>query len=79
MTQIKICLGLIAGFLLFCCSENPTESVSPPPVPADLDDGWTVASLSSVGINPERITWLSSAIKSGQYGTIDAVLIVRNG
>jgi CubicO group peptidase (beta-lactamase class C family) len=79
LSQFKIYLCLIAGFLLFGCSEDPTEPVSAPPVPADLGDGWAVASLSSVGINYEPVTWMSAAIKSGQYGNIDAVLIVRNG
>ena len=78
MYQHKISFGLIAVFLLFSCSEDPTEPVPSPPVPADLNDGWTVASLSSAGINHEPIAWLSAAIKTGQFGNIHALLIVRN-
>ncbi len=78
MSRLNYLFALCVGVFLFSCSESPTDSVPSPSVPADLDDGWEVSSLTAEGINPERIAWLSSAIKTGQFGQIHSVLIARN-
>jgi len=79
MSRIKKFGFLFFVIILFSCSENPTESIPFPPIPADLDDGWEVSSLSAVGMNPERMTWLSRGINNGDYGNIHSVLVVRHG
>ena len=69
----------IIFLLCFSCSDNPTESIPAPPVPADLGDGWPVASVSDEGLEAETITWMSEAAKNGNFGQIHCILIVRDG
>jgi len=78
MSRLNCLLSLWLGIIIFACADNPTDSVTLPPVPQDLGDGWEVSSLASEGINPERVAWLSGAIKAGQFGQIHSVLIARN-
>ena len=70
---------LILFLLCFSCSDNPTESIPAPPVPADMGDGWPVASVSDEGLEAETITWMSETVKNGNFGQIHGILIVRNG
>jgi CubicO group peptidase (beta-lactamase class C family) len=47
--------------------------------PASLDDGLAVSSLSSEGIDSEKIAFLGQAILDGQYPGVRSILIVKNG
>jgi CubicO group peptidase (beta-lactamase class C family) len=48
-------------------------------VPADIGDGWTIASLNDVGINQGRIEEATKEVLRNNYSGIDSFVIVRNG
>jgi CubicO group peptidase (beta-lactamase class C family) len=79
MSRLYFLLLFILFLLSFSCTDNPTESIPAPTVPADLGDGWPVASVSDEGLAAETITWMSETAKNGNFGQIHCILIVRNG
>lgn len=63
------------------CGGDPNGVDLPSPaVPEALDDGWPVASLDDVGIDPDPISLLAEEARAGDLrGKIEGLLIVRNG
>ncbi|MHC4448643.1 MAG: serine hydrolase domain-containing protein [Planctomycetota bacterium] len=47
--------------------------------PDQLDDGWTVGTLSEAGIRQAPIGELMHEVLNGEYRGLDAVLVARNG
>jgi CubicO group peptidase (beta-lactamase class C family) len=48
-------------------------------LPARVDDGWQISSLTKEDIDPEGINDLMEAILNGSYMNIHSILLVRNG
>jgi CubicO group peptidase (beta-lactamase class C family) len=63
--------------LIGCNNDNPvaTYSYTTPP---NVNDGWETASLSSVGINEELVSFLIDNINYGTYPEVHSVLIVKD-
>lgn len=80
----SIYLGLLALVLSACGGDaEPTRVVAPTPaytysVPADIGDGWQVASVADEGFEEELITTMVRRILTGVYRGIDSVAIARN-
>jgi CubicO group peptidase (beta-lactamase class C family) len=47
--------------------------------PEQLDDGWTVASLSDVGMNEETIVKLTDKILNGTFEGIHSMIVIKDG
>ena len=80
MRQSRFELSLITTSLcvLLGCNEpnSPTEYVCA--TPPNVNDGWETASLSSVGINEELISFLADHINHGTYREVHSVVIVKD-
>jgi CubicO group peptidase (beta-lactamase class C family) len=63
--------------LIGCNNDNPvaTYSYTTPP---NVNDGWETASLSSVGISEELVSFLIDNINYGTYPGVHSVLIVKD-
>src|SRR5262245_4007841 len=73
--------GLAAALVVAACEPTrpttPTEAAAV--TPTSIGDGWPLSDPAAEGLDPGRLTALSSSIASGRYGHIDALVIVRNG
>jgi len=49
------------------------------PAPEDMNDGWLTAPVDTVGIAPERLQTMESAIRSGEFVKITSVALARHG
>ena len=47
--------------------------------PEDVNDGWLTAPADTVGIAPERLQTMESAIRSGAFVKITSVALARHG
>ncbi|TDF42175.1 class C beta-lactamase-related serine hydrolase [Alteromonadaceae bacterium M269] len=47
--------------------------------PTDINDRWTVSTLSKEGINTDKILSMMQAIEKGEYHGISSILIAKNG
>ena len=47
--------------------------------PTDINDGWTVSTLSKESINTDNILSMMQAIEKGEYHGISSILIAQNG
>ncbi|MEO0560337.1 MAG: serine hydrolase, partial [Bacteroidota bacterium] len=54
-------------------------AIAQPSTPASLNDGWTVASPTEVGLNADRLAALTDSLRAGVFGDITSVLVARNG
>lgn len=75
-------LAVIVVVWLAGCGTHPkTKSFVEPvySVPQQLNDGWSTAHVSDVGLNCNLIENLLGQIRNGAYKNIHSVLIVRNG
>jgi CubicO group peptidase (beta-lactamase class C family) len=80
---MKKILNLIAIALLIasCKLDSPHEDALVPqiPVPEVTDDGWEVASLSSVGMDAAKFSQLIDRLEQIGEHRIHSILVVRNG
>lgn len=74
--RIRRILGV--SVLLACSSSTGADRESLEP-PADLGDGWTVASPASMGIDEQAIEALASRIEAEEFGHVHALVVVRHG
>ena len=51
----------------------------PTTTPEDVKDGWLTAPADTVGIAPERLQTMASAIQSGEFVKITSVALARGG
>ncbi|MCW8960095.1 MAG: beta-lactamase family protein [Ignavibacteriaceae bacterium] len=59
-------------------STNPPDGNYVYTVPEETSDGWSTASLSSVGMNPDRLVTLVNKIKTNSYTEVHSVVIIKN-
>jgi CubicO group peptidase (beta-lactamase class C family) len=76
---------LVFLFLFICffpaCEEStvdPTGKDYIYTIPEETGDGWSIASLISVGMNTERLATLINRIESNVYTEVHSVVIVKN-
>ena len=81
---------LVSGFLAACSGGGGGDKGSTPPdntppvaytyeLPAGRSDGWTVASAAEHGIAIAELETMMNDIRAGQFPSIDAIVIARNG
>ena len=73
---------MIPIFLLLNCSPSPEVNEVQPygyTIPEEIDDGWEVATLSSVGIDTTGVEDVVRLILDNVYPNIHSILIVKNG
>ena len=77
-----IILLLLSVYFFFACEED--TSTNPPDgnyvyaVPEETGDGWSTASLSSVGMNTDRLATLVNKIETNSYTEVHSVVIVKD-
>lgn len=84
MSSIKKIISKIFFFLVFILiltsiaqGQNSQNTYR---IPQKLNDGWEVASLAAVGINPDPISDISARIQDiNQMDEVLSMLIVKNG
>lgn len=77
-TLRRLALTLLVGTA--ACTDGSTDPLAPvAEVPADVGDGWSVASLAQRRIDPSRIMDLSSRIDLGEFRHIHSLIIARGG
>jgi CubicO group peptidase (beta-lactamase class C family) len=64
--------------LLILASALGLGPIVPAP-PEAIADGWKTASPASLGLSPERLERMGSAIRSGEFKKVTSVLIARRG
>jgi CubicO group peptidase (beta-lactamase class C family) len=76
---IPVLLTVLICFL-FACEDpvNPSDESYTYTVPEETGDGWSTASLSSVGMNSDRIVTLVNKIKNNSYTEVHSVVIIKN-
>lgn len=62
----------------FACSDatSPDTSLAPP---ADLGDGWPVATPTSVALDPAALVMLAGRVEREEFGHVHALLVARRG
>jgi CubicO group peptidase (beta-lactamase class C family) len=80
------CICLILCWIAACSTLHPRLDIQGLPqtnyiyqIPGETGDGWEIASLRDVGINPAKITELMQDILTRRFENIHGVLLVRNG
>ncbi len=75
-------LLFISVYFLFGCekdaSTNPPDGSYTYTIPEETGDGWETASLSSVGIETERLENLVNQIQNNFYTEVHSVVIIKN-
>jgi CubicO group peptidase (beta-lactamase class C family) len=75
-------LLLLSGYFFFGCEEdtstNPPEGNYVYTVPEETSDGWSTASLSSVGMSADRLVTLVNKIEANSYTEVHSVVIIKN-
>lgn len=71
-------LILLVLFITFC-NLNEDGNEKDLNIPEDRDDGWTVASLDSVGMDKTYINSLISDRNNGGFNLIHSIIIAKNG
>src|SRR5262245_34661049 len=80
MPDVKARAAIVLCVLAGCGTTQPSRTAAPiDPTPRSIDDGWALSTAASEGLDATRLTTLSTAISSGQYGGVDALVIARNG
>lgn len=80
----RILLVLLASTLVAACGggsgggNSPTNVTYSYSVPADIGDGWQVASLADESFDPQLIESMMGRVVNGQFAGIDSVTIVKN-
>jgi CubicO group peptidase (beta-lactamase class C family) len=72
LTLVAACGGASGG------GNSPTNVTYSYSVPADIGDGWQVASLTDEGFDQQLIENMMGRVVSEQYAGIDSVTIVKN-
>ena len=71
---MKNTLFLLVGMLTtLSCNYSQTE------IPIQLDDGWDIASMESVGIDAEKVYQLTKQIDKGKYEGQRSLVIIKDG
>jgi len=71
---MKKTLFLLVGMLTtLSCNYSQTE------IPIQLDDGWDIASMESVGIDAEKVYQLTKQIDKGKYEGQRSLVIIKDG
>lgn len=92
MNQTAALRALATSFLVFALvacggsggGNNPSRTPSQPTIysyqiPQDLADGWQVAHISDQNVDIQIIQEMMSRVIDGDFGSIDAISIARNG
>ena len=82
INKASLLLLLLSGYFFFGCEED--TSTNPPgenyvyTVPEETGDGWSTASLSSVGMSADRLVTLVNKIEANSYTEVHSVVIIKN-
>lgn len=83
METSRVCCAALAAVALLAACGGGTRPSGPVAVvsgvPASIDDGWALSSVTGEGFDGAAIAALSAAIAAGQYGEVDGLVVVRNG
>jgi CubicO group peptidase (beta-lactamase class C family) len=75
-------LLLLSVYFFFGCDEetstNPLDSSYTYAIPEETGDGWSTSSLSSVGMDTERLETLVKSINMNLYKEVHSVVIIKN-
>jgi CubicO group peptidase (beta-lactamase class C family) len=75
-------LLLLSTYFIFSCDEdtstNPPDGNYTYTIPEETGDGWSTDSLSSVGMNTNRLVTLVNEIENNSYTEVHSVVIVKN-
>src|SRR3954453_3367673 len=73
----------LAGAALWAATCGTTQPSHPAAavtgIPTSINDEWPLWGVAPEGIAPGRLSALSASVAAGQYGQVDALVIVRNG
>jgi CubicO group peptidase (beta-lactamase class C family) len=72
---LALCLALVASTYAAQAQDAPADC----PVPAKLDDGWTLATPKDAGFDPDKLCPLDKFISKRTGATIHGVVVVRHG
>jgi CubicO group peptidase (beta-lactamase class C family) len=72
------CLGLTAMLVLAATAAARGQTGTPCGIPTALDDGWTIATPESVGLDGARLCGIRARLKEME-ADVHAVVIVRHG
>ena len=77
----RIVIYFTLSVVFISCADNlePEQNLYTYRIPDQINDGWTVSSLSEVGMNTASIEQLTSSIIKGDFKGIHSILIVKNG
>ena len=82
MKKLYILFFLITLVYFFsACDESPENPLTVDnnyPIPEETGDGWSTASLSSVGMNAERLVNLINKINNNGYTEVHSIVIVKD-
>lgn len=82
INKASLLLLLLSGYFFFGCEED--TSTNPPgenyvyTVPEETGDGWSTASLSSVGMSSYRLVTLVNKIEANSYTEVHSIVIIKN-
>src|SRR5262245_13551414 len=71
-------LMLFAALLAFCLPAS-AEDTKVCGAPVALNDGWSIASQTELGLDPARLCELDGFLAQWPQGNIDGVLVMKNG
>ena len=72
---------ILLSYLLSSCNEENIfdyKSGSVYTIPEEIGDGWETASLSSVGMDVERMEFLINILKNNYYKEVHSIVIVKD-
>ena len=72
---LALCLALLASTYAAQAQDAPADC----PVPAKLDDGWTLATPKDSGFDPDKLCPLDKFISQWTGANIHGVVVVRHG
>jgi len=82
LTKVFLFLLLLSGYFFFGCEEDTSTKPSDRnyiyEIPEETGDGWSTASLSSVGMNTERLLTLINKINNNSYIEVHSIVIIKD-
>jgi CubicO group peptidase (beta-lactamase class C family) len=81
LQDIVIAAVLLALMALLCrCASDSPFKIAGPTTPAQLDDGWEIATPGDVGIDPAALDKIYAAfVSEDRYYNAKSLLVVKNG